>query len=1164
MQSAAPPKVKVNGNKANKKSKSRKSNIKESLLAAETDYSLAKEDTGEDVLSHDHVGNASTLNTMMMSNNYSPVATHQSPGIASCEIQLELEKKKKKKKQKKSQTSTRDDEVAATTADLVEQTLQSDEILITPQRQSSSPSSSLGAKVSNETYSTAVVMQKLDDEFGHEPLTEFQKQQLKILEPLSASPQRQIEQAKRTNSYASSSTLGFSQGSESLADSFMSEITLDTIHQENWIGAQPSAAARQARPAMGKPASARRKNNSRQTFLNSSNAFMEKAAILEDYEYDQEGSEGDNEEEENNAILAARAPPVVEKWEILADDFDDCPRAVYGISASGGNSDIEWGGFMGSDTLPGKREPDNHDLLVMYLRSMGTDLESAESIARHFQMENHMMSMKEGQEMEGVKSAMYADASVMSGFQKSGISSPARMPIDIARSCKLKDADFVREPFRDDSGSLRGNHRRPRSALQWNRYETPGAVQVDSIAFGATYRAPPDDAGVNHSYNNEGDLFEDLPVQAQLVEADAFSCDDPELELGGGKGIVFAESTPLSFKSLMKERSFRRAFVLVAVVFAAVLVISLSVTLTRNTDSAESLSDAPSTSPTSQPTRIDSDIADVLLAASESDALLVEGTPQRNALAWMSTFDALDIELADPHLLQRYALVVLYFATGGDDLWLEPEKWLDPSLHECDWGAATIECEEDASKPRLLRSLDLSRQDLAGQLPNEIGMFSQLTSLKLSKNSINGTIPSQIFSLEKLEILELAGNKLTGTIPSQLSSAADISYLDFSNNQLTSSIPEELFELTNLFWLDLSINQLTGSVSNGLAKLKLLTSINLRHNMIGGGVPDTFDEVPKLDFILLDDNMLSGSVPPWSTSLLKRQEVTVSHNQLIGPVPSVESLSDIGGDAFNSIRLSEIDVSYNFLTGTMPLLAALTPSIRFLDISGNALTGSFPSGSIGFWPSMEELGARDCHFEGKVPVGFSGFLSFLDFSGNKLTGTIPAELAKFASLQVLSLSNNQLSSTIPVNITKLSTLAVFRARNCSLTGTVPQGLASNSAQIIDLGLNQLSGTIHTEFGSVATLEVLSLGGNELVGAIPTELASLEILATLTLDNNMLTGTIPSEFSLRTNLVTFTVASNELKGSVPEGLCSLMPELGVGDIGCDIQCTCCSDPNSTCV
>jgi Leucine-rich repeat (LRR) protein len=1182
MQDAAPPNVKVNKYKASKKSKSKKSNKKETLLFAQGDHSSVKEATGNDVLSPDNAGNASTLNTMIMSNISSPVSTHQSPGIASSEIQLQSEKKKK---EKKSQTSPiRDGVLSATTADLVDRTLQSDNILSTPQHQSSSPSSSLFAKTFQASSSTAAVMQKLDEEFGDEPMTEFQKQQLKILEPLSASSQRQMKQATRRNSCASSSSLGFRQESESLAGSFISEITLDTIHQDYFLSAQTYPPVRQVRLPTGKPAVARRKVKSRQTFLNPSNAFIQKAAILEDYEYDQEGF--DLKEEDGNGMAVARAPPVVEKWEMLADDIDYRPRTIIGNSASGRNSDFEWGNFTGSASLLGKSEPDNHELLIMYLQSTGTDLESAESIARKFQMESHIASTMGGQGRKGGKSVLYADAPAIIGFQMSGISSPARIPIDKARSQELKDTDFAREFCRDSSGSLRGNHRRPRSALQWNRYETPGAVQVDSRAFGAAYRAPPDDSGVNHSNDCERDLFEDLPVQAELVEPNAFSYDGAERGLGGDKGIVFAESTPLSFKSLMKERSFRRAFILVAIVFAAVFVISLSVTLSRKTEPVLSLSEAPSTSPTSQPTRIDSDIADVLAAASESDALFVEGTPQRRALAWMSTFDALDVELADAQLLQRYALVVLYFATGGEDLWLEPEKWLDPSLHECDWGVASIECEGDASKPRLLRSLDLSRQEIAGQLPNEIGMFSQLTSLKLSKNGINGTIPSRMFSLEKLEILELAGNNVTGTIPTQLSSSAELSYLDLSNNQLTSSIPEELFDLANLFWLDLSLNELTGTISSALAKLKLLTSINLRHNMIVGGLPDTFDEVPKLDFILLgtsplkrswrlsvdltrlfflckDDNMLSGSVPPWSTSLLKRQEVTVSHNQLIGPVPSVESLSDIGGDAFNSIRLSEIDVSYNLLTGTMPILAALTPSIRFLDISGNKLTGSFPSGSVGFWPSMEELGARDCHFEGKIPVGFSGFLSFLDFSGNKLTGTIPTELAKFASLQVLSLSNNQLSSTIPVNITNLPDLAVFKARNCSLTGTVPKGLASYSAQIIDLGLNQLNGTIHTEFGSVVTLEVLSLDGNELVGSIPTELASLEMLTVLTLDNNRLTGTIPSEFSLPANLANFTVARNELNGSVPEGLCSSMPELGVGDVGCDIRCTCCSDPDSTC-
>jgi Leucine-rich repeat (LRR) protein len=309
--------------------------------------------------------------------------------------------------------------------------------------------------------------------------------------------------------------------------------------------------------------------------------------------------------------------------------------------------------------------------------------------------------------------------------------------------------------------------------------------------------------------------------------------------------------------------------------------------------------------------------------------------------------------------------------------------------------------------------------------------------------------------------------------------------------------------------------------------------------------------------IISDDNLLTGPLPEWSAALVTRQELTVSHNQLIGTIPSVESLRPDADFDLESIRLKDVDISYNLCNGTLPVLTAYVHSIRFLDVSGNAFSGSFPSGDNGYWPRLEHIGARDCQFEGTFPHGFSTLLTHLDFAGNQLTGGIPVELSKFKRLNTLSMSNNRLSSTIPVDVTEMPSLQVIEARNCSLTGTIPIGFASNNARVIDLGLNQLTGNLYSEFGSVAELEILTLDGNAIVGSIPSELGSMELLTTLILDNNLLTGTIPSEFNMLRNLIAFTVANNSLNGSLPTGLCSVLPDLRVEDIGCNIKCSCCS-------
>ena len=60
-----------------------------------------------------------------------------------------------------------------------------------------------------------------------------------------------------------------------------------------------------------------------------------------------------------------------------------------------------------------------------------------------------------------------------------------------------------------------------------------------------------------------------------------------------------------------------------------------------------------------------------------------------------------------------------------------------------------------------------------------------------------------------------------------------------------------------------------------------------------------------------------------------------------------------------------------------------------------------------------------------------------------------------------------------------------------------------------LGLNDLSGEIPAELGSLSNLETLYLNDNELSGEIPAELGSLSHLRYLDLSQNDLSGCVPS-------------------------------------------------------
>ncbi|KAM0013761.1 putative transferase [Helianthus debilis subsp. tardiflorus] len=89
----------------------------------------------------------------------------------------------------------------------------------------------------------------------------------------------------------------------------------------------------------------------------------------------------------------------------------------------------------------------------------------------------------------------------------------------------------------------------------------------------------------------------------------------------------------------------------------------------------------------------------------------------------------------------------------------------------------------------LLTYIDLSNNNLTGNIPYELTGLHELIALNLSMNALHGKIPSKIGQMEKLEILDLSRNKFSGGIPLSMSHMAALNYLDVSCNNLSGRIP---------------------------------------------------------------------------------------------------------------------------------------------------------------------------------------------------------------------------------------------------------------------------------------------------------------------------------------------------------------------------------------
>ncbi|KAG0451479.1 hypothetical protein HPP92_026227 [Vanilla planifolia] len=85
--------------------------------------------------------------------------------------------------------------------------------------------------------------------------------------------------------------------------------------------------------------------------------------------------------------------------------------------------------------------------------------------------------------------------------------------------------------------------------------------------------------------------------------------------------------------------------------------------------------------------------------------------------------------------------------------------------------------------------LDLSYNQLTGQIPSAFGVMDFLQVLNLGHNSLTGRIPNSFGKMTLIGALDLSYNHLTGPIPDSLGTPSFLSDLDVSNNNLSGPIP---------------------------------------------------------------------------------------------------------------------------------------------------------------------------------------------------------------------------------------------------------------------------------------------------------------------------------------------------------------------------------------
>ncbi|KAI9116287.1 hypothetical protein K1719_012454 [Acacia pycnantha] len=89
-----------------------------------------------------------------------------------------------------------------------------------------------------------------------------------------------------------------------------------------------------------------------------------------------------------------------------------------------------------------------------------------------------------------------------------------------------------------------------------------------------------------------------------------------------------------------------------------------------------------------------------------------------------------------------------------------------------------------------MSGMDLSENQLTGEIPSQIGSLSAIHALNLSNNHLEGPIPETLSNLSQLESFDLSHNKLTGHIPAQLTQLYFLSVFSVAHNNLSGMTPD--------------------------------------------------------------------------------------------------------------------------------------------------------------------------------------------------------------------------------------------------------------------------------------------------------------------------------------------------------------------------------------
>uniref|UniRef100_A0A7N0T4B7 Cell wall hydroxyproline-rich glycoprotein n=1 Tax=Kalanchoe fedtschenkoi TaxID=63787 RepID=A0A7N0T4B7_KALFE len=295
----------------------------------------------------------------------------------------------------------------------------------------------------------------------------------------------------------------------------------------------------------------------------------------------------------------------------------------------------------------------------------------------------------------------------------------------------------------------------------------------------------------------------------------------------------------------------------------------------------------------------------------------------------------LNLTFGNSRLKRAYIALQAFKHAMYSDPFNTTDNWVGGDV--CSYNGVFCAPALDDESLQVVAGIDLNHADIAGHLPAELGLLSDMALFHINSNRFCGIIPKSFSKLKLMHEFDVSNNRFVGPFPSVVLSMPALQYLDLRFNDFEGALPPELFE-------------------------KELDALFLNDNRFDSEIPETLG-FSTVSVAVFANNKFNGCIPKSIGKMVDTlNEIVFLDNELGGCLPSEIGLLS---------NMTVFDASSNSFAGSLPSSFSGLKSLEIMDLSHNVLTGNVEEGLCKL-PRLQNLTFADNYFKGEAKACLPG------------------------------------------------------------------------------------------------------------------------------------------------------------------------------------------------